>query len=173
MCKLGPCRLALTKGQDLKHELERLLKLWAIKPSNSSWASPVVLVAKKDGSMHLCIDCRKVKEITLKDSYPLPHIEDSIDAHGSKLLSTLDLASGYWQVPMQPDDIAMTVFTTPFGLYHVKVMSFGLANAQATFECMMELVLSGLYWEICLIYLNDEIVLGRTFEEHWCACIKS
>ena len=165
--KLGPRRLALGKRQALKHELKRLLKLGVIEPSKSSWASPVVLVTKKDGSMRLCIDYCKVNEITLKDSYPLPSIDDSINAlGGSKWFSTLDLASGYWQVPMHPDDIEKMALTTPFGLYHFKVMPFGLANASATFERMMELVLSGLHWEICLIYIDDVIVFGRTFEEH-------
>ena len=127
----------------------------------------MILVTKKDGSIHLCVDFRRVNDLTLKDSYPLPRIDDSIDAlRGSKWFSTLDLASGYWQVPMDPKDIEKTVFTTPFGLYHFKVMPFGLANAPATFERMMERVLSGLYWETCLIYIDDVIVFSKTFDEH-------
>ena len=165
--KMGPRRLVLAKREALKLELERLLKLGVIEPSKSCWASPVVLVTKKDGSIRLCVDYRRVNDLTLKDSYPLPRIDDSIDTlRGSKWFSTLDLASGYWQVPMDSKDIDKTAFTTPFGLYHFTVMPFGLANAPATFERMMEQVLSGLHWEICLIYIDDVIVFSRTFEEH-------
>ena len=138
-----------------------------IEPSKSSWASPVVLVTKKDGSLRLCVDFRLVNSLTLKDSYPLPRIDDSIDAlRGPKWFSTLDLASGYWQVPMASEDMEKTAFATPFGLYQFKVMPFGLANAPATFERMMEHVLSGLHWETCLIYLDDVIIFSKTFEEH-------
>ena len=165
--KLGPRRLPLAKRQALKCELDRLLKLGVIEPSKSSWASPIVMVTKKDGSLCLCVDFRLVNKLTLKDSYPLPHIDDSIDAlWGSKWVSTLDLASGYWQVPMAKKDVEKTAFATPFGLYQFKVMPFGLANAPATFERMMERVLSGLLWETCLIYLDDVIVVSKTFEEH-------
>ena len=165
--KLGPRRLPLAKRQALKCELDRLLKLGVIEPSKSSWASPIVMVTKKDGSLRLCVDFRLVNKLTLKDSYPLPRIDDSIDAlRGSKWFSTLDLASGYWQVPMAKKDVEKTAFATPFGLYQFKVMPFGLANAPATFERMMERVLSGLHWETCLIYLDDVIVFSKTFEEH-------
>ena len=165
--KLGPRWLPLAKRKALKNELVRLLDLGVIKPSKSSWASPVVLVTKKDGSIRLCIDYRKVNSLTLKDSYPLPRIDDSIDTlRGSKWFSTLDLASGYWQVPMHPKDVEKTGFTTPYGLYQFRVMPFGLANAPATFERMMERVLAGLHWEICLIYLDDVIIFSETFEDH-------
>ena len=165
--KMGPGRLPLAKRQALKCELDRLLSLGVIEPSSSSWASPVVLVTKKDGSLGLCVDYRKVNDFIIKDSYALPRIDDSLDAlRGAKWFSTLDLASGYWQVPMDPKDIDKTAFATPYGLFHFKVMPFGLANAPTTFERMMERVLAGLHWKVCLIYLDDVIVFSRTFEEH-------
>ena len=104
------------------------------------------MVTKKDGSLSLSVDFRLVNKLTLKDSYPLPRIDDSIDAlRGLKWFSTLDLASGYWQVPMAKKDVEKTAFATPFGLYQFKVMPFRLANAPATFKRMMERVLSGLH----------------------------
>ena len=165
--KLGPRRLALAKWQPLKLDLEWVLKPGVIEPSKSCWASPVVLVTKKDGTIRLCVDYRRVNDLTLKDPYPLPSIDDSIDAlRGSKWFSTLDLASSYWQVPMDPKDFEKTGFTTSFGLYHFKVMPFGLANSPATFERMMERVLSGLHWGTCLIYIDDVIIFSKTFDEH-------
>ena len=129
-----------------------MLKPGVVEPSKSCWASPVVLVTKKDGTIRLCVDYRRVNDLTLKDPYPLPSIDNSIDAlRGSKWFSTLDLASSYWQVPMDPKDFEKTGFTTPFGLYHFKVMPFGPANAPATFERMMERVLSGLHWGTLLV----------------------
>ena len=165
--KLGPRRLPLSQYEVVKEELARMTRLGIIEPSSSSWASPIVLVKKKDGSTRFCVDYRRVNNLTITDSYPLPRIDDTIEAlRGSKWFSTLDLASGYWQVPMAPEDAEKTAFTTQFGLYQFKKTPFGLANAPATFERLMELVLSGLHWEICLIYLDDIIVFSETFEEH-------
>ena len=165
--KLGPRQLPLSQYEVVKEDLARMKSLGVIEPSSSSWASPIVLVKKKDRSTMFCVDYRRVNNLTIKDSYPLPGIDDTINAlRGSKWFSTLDLASGDWQVLMAPEDAEKTAFTTQFGLYQFKKMPFGLANAPATFERLMELVLSGLHWEICLIYLDDIIVFSETFEEH-------
>lgn len=165
--KQAPRRIPLSKHQSFKEELKRMLRLDIIEPSTSSWSSPLVLVTKKDGSLRVCVDYRLVNSLTVKDSYPLPRIDDSIDAlRGSKWFSTLDLSSGYWQVKMDPKDIDKTAFTTPYGLYQFKVMPFGLVNAPATFERLMEHVLAGLHWEVCLIYMDDIVIFSKTFEEH-------
>lgn len=104
---------------------------------------------------------------TLKDSYPLPRRDESLDTlRGAKWFSTLDLQSGYFQVEMDPKDAEKTAFTTICGLYQFKVMSFGLCNAPATFERMMEVILSGLQWETCLLYIDDVIIFADNFEQH-------
>ena len=121
---------------------------------------------KKDGSLRFCIDYRKVNDVTLKDAYPLPRIDDALSQlQGSQYFSTIDLFSGYWQVEVDPADQAKTAFATRRGLFEFRVMPFGLCNAPATFQRLMETVLAGLNWEICLIYIDDIIITGRTFED--------
>ncbi|GBM45502.1 Retrovirus-related Pol polyprotein from transposon 297 [Araneus ventricosus] len=138
-----------------------------IEESSGPWASPIVLVKKKDGSTRFCVDYIKLNEIMKKDSYPLPRIDDTLDAlNGSQWCTTLDLKSGYCQVVIRPEDREKTAFTTGQGLWQFKVMPFGLCKAPATFERLMETVLHGLSSEAYLVYLDDIIIVGRTFEEH-------
>lgn len=138
-----------------------------IQPSSSPWASPIVLAQKKDGSVRFCVDYRKWNAVTTKDAYPLPQIDDTLDTlSGSKWFSTLDLLSGYWQVEMSQRDSHKTAFGTLQGLFEFKVMPFGLCNAPSTFQQLMDLVLAGLQWSRCLVYLDDVIILGRTCWEH-------
>ncbi len=135
-----------------------------IEPCQSSWASPVVLVTKKDGTTCFCVDYRKFNDITRKDAYPLLQIEDTLDVlRGSTYFSTLDLYSGYWHVEMDQQDIDKTAFVTRQGLFRFTVMPFGFCNAPATFERLMELVLKDLNWKVCLIYLDDITVHGAGF----------
>lgn len=112
-----------------------------IRLSESPWTSPVVLVKKKNGKPRFCIDYRKLNNITKKDAYPLPRIDEMLDTlAGSKWFSTLDLASGYWQVQMHQEDREKTAFTTRYGIYEFNVMPFGLCNAPATFQRLMDRV---------------------------------
>lgn len=160
-------RLPLNKREEASKEVSDMLNRGIIEPSSSPWASPVVLVKKKDGSTRFCIDYRRLNDVTLKDSYPIPRIDDSLDTLGGSVwFSTLDLASGYWQVEMEEADKEKTAFVTHGGLYQFKVLPFGLCNAPSTFERLMEKVLSGLQWQTCLVYLDDIIIFGRSFEEH-------
>lgn len=144
-----------------------MLERGVVEPSTSPWASPIVLVKKKDGSTRFCVDYRKLNDVTRKDAYPLPRIDATLDTlHGSQWFSTLDLLSGYWQVKIDKANKDKTAFCTTEGLIQFKVMPFGLCNAPATFQMLLDLVLAGFQWSECLVYLNDVIVLGRTFEEH-------
>ncbi|UYV71663.1 K02A2.6-like, partial [Cordylochernes scorpioides] len=162
-----PRRVPMAKRDEVVGLLHKLKQDGVIEESNSPWSSPVVLVTKKDGSTRFCVDYRKLNEVTKKDSYPLPRIDDTLTTlAGSSWFSTLDLKSGNWQVGVHPADREKTAFSTGNGLYQFTVMPFGLCNAPATFERLMELVLRGLTWKTCLVYLDDVMVMGRTFGEH-------
>ena len=149
-------------------QVQQMLASDVIRPSNSPWASPVVMVRKKDGSLRFCVDFRQLNAATVKDAHPLPRIDDLLDAlHGARWFSTLDLKSRYWQVPITECDKAKTAFRTSSGqLYKFNQVPFGLCNAPATFSRLMDRVLAGLHWETCLFYLDDIIVFSSTWEEH-------
>ena len=122
---------------------------------------------KKDGSTRFCVDYRKINAVTHKDAYPIPRVDDTLDTlSGSTWFSTIDLKSGYWQVEMAPTDREKTAFCTQEGLFEFNVMPFGLCNAPATFQRLMDCVLAGLQWLSCLVYIDDIIIIGRSFEEH-------
>ncbi len=141
---LPPRHLPITKQDVEQAEVQKMLDQGVIEPCQSRWASPVVLVTKKDGSIRFCVDYHKLNDVTHKDAYPLPRIDDTLDTlWGSQYFSTLNLYSGYWQVKMDPADIDKTAFVTRQGLFRFTVMPFGLCNAPATFERLIELVLSG------------------------------
>ena len=165
--KIPPRRIPIYKRGQVDEELDKMLNQGTVEPSYSPWSAPICLVKKKDGSCRFCIDYRKLNAITVKDAYPLPRIDDTLDLLSeSRWFSTLDLASGSWQIKMSETDKKKTAFVTPHrGLYHFNVMPFGLTNAPATFQRLMEKVLFGLSPQRCLCYLDDIIVLGKTFDE--------
>ena len=155
-------------GREEMAQVQQMLSSNVIRPSNSPWASPVVMVRKKDGSLRFCVDFHQLNTATIKDAHPLPRIDDLLDAlHGAKWFSTLDLKSGYWQVPITEQDKAKTAFRMSSGqLFEFNQVPFGLCNAPATFSGLMDRVLAGLHWETCLFYLDDIIVFSSTWEEH-------
>ena len=158
---ISPC-----KKKEVRRILQDMLQKNAIQPSSSPWASPIVLV-KKDGNSRFCMDYCKLNAVTRKDAYPLLQIDETLDTlSGSQWFTTLDLASGYWQVKLAEEDQQKSAFCTMDGLFEFKVMPFGLYNAPATFQRLMDLVLAGLQWSACLVYLDDIIVLGRDFYGH-------
>ena len=145
-----------------------MLSSGIICPSNSPWASPVIMIKKKDGSLQFYVDFRQLKAATVKGAHPIPCIDDLLDTlHGARWFSTLDLKSGYWQVPIQEQDEEKTAFRTSSGqLFEFNQVPFGLCNAAATFSRLMDRNLAGLHWETCLFCLDDIIVFAATWEEY-------
>jgi hypothetical protein len=139
-----PRRLQPAKAQEAHDEVQRMLSLNVIEPTCSPWASPIVLVGKKDGSLRFCVDYRKLNDVTKPDKYPLPRCDDSLNSlHGKKFFSSFDLESGYWQIPMDEASKEATAFTSPAGSWQFRCMPFGLQNAPATFQRAMNMVLAG------------------------------
>jgi len=160
-------RLPFAKRQKVDECVEEMLRDGVIRPSDSPWASPITLVPKKDGTTRFCVDYRKVNQATRKDSHPLPHIQDIFDqVSGATMFSTLDLRSGYWQVPMAEKSIPKTAFTCHLGLFEFVRLPFGLTNAPAIFQRAMNKVLSGLIGKICMVYIDDVVIYSKSEEEH-------
>src|SRR6188768_3179422 len=154
--------------QEIDMQVHEMLYQDVIEPSVSPWSSDVVIVKKKDGTLRFCIDYRKLNDVTVKDSYPLPRITDCLDALSTgKYFSAFDLRSGYFQVAMEEDDREKTSFTTRSGTYQFKVLPFGVTNGPATFQRLMDLTMVGLNYQICLVYLDDIILMSRTVDEHF------
>jgi hypothetical protein len=152
---------------EVEKEINNMLDKGVIETSNYPWSSPIVLVRKKDGSIRFCIDYRKLNDVTIKDCYPIPRIDTTLDAlSGSKWFSTIDLKSRYWQIKMDPLDKPKTAFSiSGGGHWQFLNMAFGLCNTGATFERLLEKVLLNLSWKICMVYLDD-IILSKTFDKH-------
>lgn len=128
-------RMSWQEQRQLKVELDQLLGTGLIRPSDGVWSSPVLFVGKKDGSLRFCVDYRKLNEKTIRDTYPLPHIDELLDSLGDgRVFSTLDAASGFWQTAMDPASIAKTGFVTRYGTYEFKVVPFGLTGGALDFS---------------------------------------
>ncbi|UYV64396.1 hypothetical protein LAZ67_3000523 [Cordylochernes scorpioides] len=165
--KHRPYRVSPTERQAIQTEVDKMLDAGIIRHSESPWSSPVILVKKKDGNWRFCVDYRRLNKVTKKDVYPLPRIDDTLDSlKGAKFYSSMDLRSGYWQIEVDEADREKTAFITPDGLYEFLVMPFGLCNAAATFERMMDKILKGLKWTMALCYLDDIVVYSKSFNEH-------
>ena len=161
-------RIPPTLFDEVKAHLKEMIQVGAIRCSKSPWVSAVVLFRKKDGSLHFCIDLQRLNTSTIKDAYSLPRIDETLDCLGGAIIFTsLNLKSGYWQVEMDEESKPLTAFTVgPLGFYECERMLFGLTNAPATFQHLMESCLGELHLNWCIIYLDDIIVFSKTPEEH-------
>ena len=153
---------------EVKVHIQEMLDVGTIRPSNSPWAGAVILVCKKDGKLRFGIDLQKLNTRSIKDAYSLPRINETLDClNGVVWFSFLDLKSGYWQVEMEEDSEAFTAFTVgPLGFYKCECMTFGLPNAPATFQWLMQSCLGNLHLHYCIIYLDNVFVFSKTLEEH-------
>lgn len=163
----SPYRVSFKEREVIQNQVQEMLADDIIQPSHSPWAAPVVLVKKKDGTLRFCVDYRRLNNVTKKDVYPLPRIDDALDhLRHARYFSSIDLKSGYWQIEVDERDREKTAFITPDGLYEFKVMPFGLCTAPATFQRVMDTVLAGLKWQTCLVYLDDVVIFSSTFSDH-------
>ena len=152
---------------EIRDHIQGLLEKNIIIESHSPYAAPIVLVRKKGGELRLCVDYRKLNSKTVADAYPIPRIQESFDALvGAQYFTTLDLASGYHQIAMDPADQHKTAFVTPFGLFEYTRMPFGLTTAPATFQRLMQGVMSDFIFNFLLVYLDDILVFSKSFDEH-------
>ena len=162
-----PYRIPVSAQQSVAEEICKLKEHGIIRESESAWSSPVVLVKKKNGSNRLCIDFRRLNAITRDDRYPLPSVEELlVKVRGSQYFSTLDLKSGYHQIPVYPEDRAKTAFIANDALHEYNFLPFGVKNAPGHFSRVMMSVLVGLIGEAVLVYLDDLIILGKDAKEH-------
>jgi predicted aspartyl protease len=160
-------RFPLAHLEFLDAHVDKMLEHKIIEPSNSPWASNLVLVTKKNGDLRVCVDYRRLNSLTVKDAYPVPRVESCLDVlGGSCWYSTFDLRSGYWQCSIKPQDRCKTAFITRKGLFQFCVLPFGLCNAVSLFQRLQDQILAGLNWFVCLVYLDDIAVFGTSFEQH-------
>ena len=152
----------------MEEQLQDLLEQKFIRPSCSPYGAPILFVPKKDGRWRMCIDYRALNKQTVKDRFPLPRIDELLDRLGSaRYFTKLDLASGYHQIEVQAEDVPKTAFRTTRGQYEFIVMPFGLCNAPATFQRLMNTVFAEDINSFILVYLDDILIYSRTLEEHW------
>ncbi|KAJ9531498.1 hypothetical protein QJQ45_015038 [Haematococcus lacustris] len=160
-------RMSQPELDQLKKQLDDLLAKGFIRPSTSPFAAPVLFVRKKDGSLRLCVDFRALNQQTLKNRYPLPRIDDLLDQlSGAQVFSKIDLRSGYHQIRVAEDDIPKTAFRTRYGHYEFTVLPFGLCNAPATFQQLMNDVFKPHLDDFVLVYLDDILVFSKSAADH-------
>ncbi|PIK40531.1 putative transposon Ty3-I Gag-Pol polyprotein [Apostichopus japonicus] len=152
---------------EVKRLLQDMVDQKIIRRSASPYASPVVLVRKKSGGLRLCIDYRRLNLVTVKDSFPLPRIDESLEAMGgSQFFSSLDLSHGYFQIAMEPDSIPYTAFRVPWGLFEFERMPQGLCNSPSTFQRVMEIIFGDMNLSQLILYLDDILIFSATLEQH-------
>ena len=152
---------------EIERQCEELCNLDIIEPSCSPWASPIVPIRKKDGSIRLCVDYRKLNSVTKPDRFPMPNLSDLVfGLHGMMFFSTLDLVKGYYQIPLEQASRELTAFSTPSNHFQFKRLSFGLKNAPAAFQREMQSILRGFPSRNVVIYIDDVLIMTKSFSEH-------
>ncbi len=164
--KFAPRRVPLAFVGEAEAAMQKFLDSGTCRPSTSPWASALVFVRKKNGQVRICADYRKLNSLTRKDAFPLPRTQDCFDAvSGATIFASMDITTAYNQIPEREQDIPKTAVVTKYGLYEFTTMPFGLCNAPATFQRVMELALLGLQWKTCLVYLDDVLVFAKDFDQ--------
>ncbi|TMC16709.1 MAG: DDE-type integrase/transposase/recombinase, partial [Chloroflexi bacterium] len=159
--------LSVQQLREQTRQIEQLLIRGLIRESSSPWGAPVLFVLKKNGEWRMCIDYRMLNSKTIKNTYPLPRIQECLDRLGKAThLSSLDLLSGYWQVRVRNQDVPKTAFNTRYGKYEFLVMPFGLTNAPATFQTLMNSILRPYIDKFVLVYLDDILIYSNSKDEH-------
>jgi hypothetical protein len=162
-----PYRMAAPELRELKKQLRELRQSGFIRPSSSPWGAPVLFVENKDKSLRMCVDYRSLNEVTIKNEYPLPKIDDLFDQlKGAKYFSKVDLSSGYHQLKIRESDIPKTAFVTRYGQYEFTVMSFGLTNAPAYFMSLMNKVFMEELDKFVIVFIDDILVYSKSVEEN-------
>jgi hypothetical protein len=160
-------RMATPEIAELKEHIKELLQQGFIHPSSSPWGAPVIFVSKKDGTQRLCVDYHALNEVTIKNNYPLPRIDDLFDQLcGACVFSKIDLRSGYHQLKIRECDIPKTGFILRYGLYEYTVMSFGLTNAPAYFIYLMNKVFIEYLDKFVVVFIDDILIYSKSEEEH-------
>ncbi|CAI5474719.1 unnamed protein product [Closterium sp. Yama58-4] len=160
-------RLSPAETEEMTQQVRHFLAQGFIQPSRSPWAAPILFAPKKDGGLRMCIDYRALNATTVKNKFPVPRVEDLLDAvQGARVFSKIDLRSGYHQIRVVPEDQHKTAFRTKQGLYEFRVLPFGLTNAPATFQTLMNTVLSEFLGSFVVVYLHDILIFSKSKEEH-------
>jgi hypothetical protein len=162
-----PYRMSVEELKERKKQLTELQEAGYIRPSSSPWGAPVLFVQKKDGSQWMCVDYRSLNDVTVKNKYRLPRIEDLFDQmRGARVFSKIDLRSGYHQMKIRPSDIPKTNFSTRYGLYEFTVMSFGLTNAPAYFMNLMNKVFMEYLDRFVVVFIDDILIYSKSDSDH-------
>jgi hypothetical protein len=162
-----PYRLSLPELQELENQLRVLLAEGRIRTSSSPWGAPILFARKKDGGLRMCVDYRALNKLTIKNKYPLPRTEDCLDKLSrASCFTSLDLAQGFWQIPMEEADISKTAFVSPLGQFEWTVMPFGLCNAPSTFQAAMDHVLRDFIGKFVVVYIDDILIFSDNDEDH-------
>jgi hypothetical protein len=160
-------RMGVNELVELKKQIRELLDKGYVRPSSSPWGALVLFVEKKDRIQRMCIDYRSLNEVTIKNKYPLPRIDDIFDQlKGACVFSKIDLRSGYHQLRIRHSDIPKTAFVTCYGLYEFTVMSFGLTNAPAYFMYLMNKVFMEYLDKFVVVFIDDILIFSKNEEDH-------